>query len=72
MGKFPWDAWEREGPVVVTCPELKAYPKGTDARLAKELRELRAKDPKAVTPRMVNDYNTLRKQCQVIQSPTER
>lgn len=70
MGKFPWDAWEREGPVVLHCPPMKSYSKEATARLAKELRELRAKNDKAVTPSVVRDYSTLREQCRVIQSPT--
>jgi hypothetical protein len=69
MGKFPWDAYQ-EGPVVTTCPPLKSYPKGVEAKLGKELRELRKKDPNAVTPGMVRDYGTLREQCRVISSPT--
>jgi hypothetical protein len=65
MGSFPHDA-----PRVVNkarCPPRKSYDAATVQKLGRELRDLLARDAKAVTPSLVRDYRTLRRQCDAIE-----
>jgi len=57
-----------ETSIITRCPAHKAGPQGDDARkMGQELTGLRAKDPKAVTPGVVNDYRRLLKGCAAIE-----
>lgn len=65
MGSFPHDA-----PQVVNrtrCPPRKSYDAAAAQKLGRELRDLLARDPNAVTPSIVRDYRTLRQQCDAIE-----
>ena len=64
MGTFPKPAPEIV--TVVRCPPLKSYAPERLKKMGAELRSLLKQDPGSVTPGVVNDYKSLRAQCEAI------